>query len=561
MVSSSATTVSSRGFARWSLTGLAVLCAAAIAARATLQFGTPLAPGMNGAYYFVQARALLEHGRLGIPDLPLTFWLQAGLGRLVALLTGWPQDEAIVFAVKLADSVLPPLVALPLAWLGARWQRADGRPSLTAALAPAVIASASAAPLSMVGDFQKNSLALVWLAGTAWAAHRFLSGPTLARAAAVVAGLVLLGLTHVGVLGAALVFLAVLGAVATVTAPAGVRRRALIVAIAGSVALGAATAVTFRYDPARVQRLWRAVTEPSSMASETRGPRGARGFGPPPGFAPPDGRVDATDRAHRGPPPGFAPPGAPGRPGGAMRAAPRVLFTAVGLAALLGVFLRWRRLPAADRALALAAGASAVVLGGGFFDEQKSERLMLIAVVPAAIAASFLFAQIRRGFPRVALGVIVGCIAALTGALYVARGARTILTVEQRDELRALAPLIAAPDRTLVVAHHGLEWWTAWTLRTHIAQPMAVSREDWQRYEQVYYLSEKSGAPHGRGGPPGAIGASSFGPPPGMGPEGATPEDAVTVHDGPLFTLSRVDEAPEDQPTDAEVRAQRLKRQ
>ncbi|MBI5422824.1 MAG: hypothetical protein HZA32_01970 [Opitutae bacterium] len=557
LLSSKSSAPSSRAFARCSLASIVALCAAASAMRAWLQFSTPLAPGMNGAYYFVQARALLEHGRLGIPDLPLTFWLQAGLARLVAAITGWPLDDAIVFAVKLADSVLPPMAALPIAWLAARWQRADGQPSLVAALAPAALVCASAAPLSMTGDFQKNSLALVWLAGTAWAAHRFLSGPTLVRAAALVGGLALLGTTHVGVLGAALVFLAVLGAVAAVAAPAEVRRRLLLAALVGLVALAGAAAVTYRYDPARVQRLWRAIAEPSSVLSESRD-RGDHPPGPPPGFAPPDFAAGTAPVDHPRPPPGFGPPGAPR---GILGTLPRVLFLGVGIAATAWALRRWSSLPVADRALAIAAGVSAAVLGGGFFDAQKSERLMLIAVVPAAIAGSFLLAQVRRDLPRATLGIVVVFLAVLSGALYVARGGRQILTVEQRDELRTLAPLIASPERTLIVAHHGLEWWTAWTLRTHIAQPTAVSREDWQRYDHIYYLSEKSGVPRGRGGPPGAIGAPGSGPPPGMGPEGATPENAVTVHDGPLFTLSRVDEAPEDQPTDAEVQAQRLKRQ
>ena len=46
-----------------------------------------------------------------------------------------------------------------------------------------------------------------------------------------------------------------------------------------------------------------------------------------------------------------------------------------------------------------------------------------------------------------------------------------------------------------------------------------------------------------------------------MGPDSAAPDGAVAVHEGPLFTLSRVDEPPEGQPTDADVQAQRLKRQ
>lgn len=561
--------VSSRVSTRSSLLALIALCATAIAARAWLQFGTPLAPGMNGAYYFVQARALLENGRLGIPDLPLAFWLHAGLARVVAALTGWPQDDAIVFAVKLADSVLPPLAALPVAWLGARWRREDGRPSLTAMLVPASIVCASAAPLSMVGDFQKNSLALVWLAATAWTAHRFLAGPNFVRAAAVIACLALLGLTHVGVLGAALVFLCVLAVVATATAAPNARKHILLVALVGSAALGAAAAITYRYDPARVQRLWRAFAAPSSVVGSADHPRDAFGpggppMGPPPGFASDDSYPDAAKLDRRGPPPsGFGPPGAPGDLG-AMRVVPRALFLGVGLGAFVFALVRRRRLPAADFAVAVAAAVSAAVLGGGFFDEQKSQRLMLIAVVPAAIAASFLFAQARRAFPRVLTGCIVFICAVTTGALYAARGGRQIITVAQRDELRSLAPLIVSPERTLIVAHHGLEWWTAWTLRTHIAQPSAVSREDWQRYAHVYYLTEKSGVPRRRVGREGGDGFRGpplgFGPP-GMGPEGNVPDDAVVVHDSPLYTLSRVDEAPEDQASDVEVQAMRLKRQ
>ena len=56
--------------------------ATAVAARSWLLWSTPLVPGMNGGYYLVQARALQEHGRLGIPDLPLTFILQATVAKL-----------------------------------------------------------------------------------------------------------------------------------------------------------------------------------------------------------------------------------------------------------------------------------------------------------------------------------------------------------------------------------------------------------------------------------------------------------------------------------------------
>lgn len=587
-----------------SLFGLAALCLLAAALRAGLQFGTPLAPGMNGAYYFVQARAVLEHGHLGIPDLPLTFWLHAGLARLVAALTAWPQDEAIVFAVKLADSVLPPLVALPVAWLGARWSRTEARPSLVATLAPAALVCASAAPLSMTGDFQKNTLALIWFAAAAWTAHRFLLAPSLGRAAALAASIALLGVTHVGVLGSAMVFLAVLALVATFTAPTPVRRRVLLGALGGAVALALGAAVTYRHDPARIQRLWRAATEPSSVLNDHRGPGGPhrgppdlRGhvtrpespdapqredfadadFGPPPDFAS-DSATDASALPERGVPPdrSFGPrgmPGPPGMPGALPQWLPRALFISIALAGLVLALMRRAKLPAADFSVGLAAALTAAALGAGLFDEQKSQRLMLIAVVPAAITLSFVLAQIRLTWLRRGLGGAVITLSLVSGALYVARGGHAVISTAQRDELRTIAAQITAPDRTLVVAHHGLEWWTAWTLRTHIAQPSAVSREDWSRYDTVYYLTEKmsgrdnasqlSRGPRGFG-PPSGFGSGGGGPrgfgPPGMGPDSTAPENAVTVHAGEYFTLARVDAPPANQATDAEVAARRRNR-
>lgn len=85
---------------------MAAVVIAGIAARAWRLFSTPLVPGMNGAYYPIQARALLEKGALGIPDLPLTFALQAGLAK---------------GRQRVTDPVLT--------WLGDRRPRRSGRAS------------------------------------------------------------------------------------------------------------------------------------------------------------------------------------------------------------------------------------------------------------------------------------------------------------------------------------------------------------------------------------------------------------------------------------------------
>jgi len=197
---------------RW----LAVLIIAAITIRAAHHFRTPLVPGVDAAYYLIQTRALLDRGTLAFADLPFMFWLQAGFAWLIQHLTGISQSAAIITSVKLLDSLLPPLAAWPMGLLGWRWYQKN-QPSLLPALVPAAAVCISAPMLRMTGDFQKNALALVWLALLMLSAHTFLRRPGWRTALLPLLALVLCGVTHVGVLGAAIVFAALLLGIAALT--------------------------------------------------------------------------------------------------------------------------------------------------------------------------------------------------------------------------------------------------------------------------------------------------------------------------------------------------------
>ena len=175
----------------------------AMTGRAWLLFGTPYVPGVNGAYYLIQARAILDRGVLGIPDLPLTFYLQAGMAWLIAKAGGVATMDAIMLAVKSGDAVLPVLVAWPTFVLVRRWARANGQGDAVP-LAAAALACLSLPWFMVVGELQKNSLAMVWFALLVANLHGWLLQPTRKRAMALVAVLFVLGLTHIGVLGASL---------------------------------------------------------------------------------------------------------------------------------------------------------------------------------------------------------------------------------------------------------------------------------------------------------------------------------------------------------------------
>jgi len=195
--------------------GPALLVALAIATlgvmlRAKLNFATALAPSMDAAYYPMQAWWLLEHGRPMYDDVPFFFIVNAAVGKLIALMTGMDLGDALLLASRWIDCVAPPLIALPIMLLARAWS--NGRAAglvIGAGVSAAAIANAST--LRMLGDFQKNSMALVFLACAAWAVHRAATMPAtrgvFARfwPLALFAGLC--AFTHVGGFGAASVML------------------------------------------------------------------------------------------------------------------------------------------------------------------------------------------------------------------------------------------------------------------------------------------------------------------------------------------------------------------
>ncbi|MBI5393950.1 MAG: hypothetical protein HZA91_01500 [Verrucomicrobia bacterium] len=559
---------------------------AAIAARAWMLFSTPMVPGMNGGYYLVQARALLEAGRLGIPDLPLTFTLHAAFAKVLQWLTGHSLEASILLAVKLADSVLPPLVGLPVFLLGRAWSQRIGRGAWLPVAAAAIVAISPAA-LFITGDLQKNSLGLVWLAGLVYALSVWMTRHSARNVVVVLAFLGLAGLTHVGVFGVALLLTGLVLA-AHVARPGAARdgshwRVAGLLVGGGLVVALVAGLVLWKFDPARIHRLVGAVTDPADFLEN----------GSQPG-RPPMGDASKGGRPMGGPPMGPPPVGGPGFPrGGPMggpalgflpfalpRWAPSAFFGVVGVGALVMLWRKRRDLPVADHAVVIGCAATVLALTGPWVQGDMARRLSLIVMIPAVIAGLFALQHVANRWLRpllatVAVGLVVGPAVPL-----VRRGGHPIISEAAYRELQTLAPRISDPKRTLVVARHGLEWWTAWTLHTHIAQPKALRAEDWKTYDQVLFIQSKGDGPGfgpgGRGlgrrgfqpkgfprgpmpgGPPPDFfgGPPPFSPPPQFGPPGKgdspgrggsppmmdapIPPDAEILHDGPNIKLAKV---------------------
>jgi hypothetical protein len=544
--------------------------------RALLLFSTTLVPGINGAYYLVQARSLIERGKLGIPDLPLTFTVQAQLAKIVQWISGASLESSIVFAVKCADAALPPLVAIPVFALVRQWTRRAGTGYWVPACA-ALAAAAGAPALMMVGDFQKNSLALLWLASLLWSLHEWLDEPSFKRAVLPVLFLGLIGITHIGVFGWALALTAPVMAIALWRSAPEIRRRILPWLFAGGGACAvAAGLVLWKFDPARISKLTNAALHPITYLQQNQRPgnppNGGARFGAPNmpnGFRPQFG----NDRGN------FQPGGMPnrfsGRQGFLMNWnwLPGAALLAASVGALAAVWFKRKSLPVASIAVIGACGLVLFALCGPWVTGDKVMRFRLIAVGPALLCASFALIQLNPTKMRNALAAIMMLALVIPGILHASQGGTPVITNEAAAELKSISPTIAAPEKTLIVARHGLEWWTAWYLHTHIAHENAVTAADWKNFDNVYFLHQKAGMQMPGGPMPGMPGQSNrqfrpdgpqnfagpgfppsgdfnnrpprgFGGGPGPMGEPMIPEEADITHDGEYFTLA-VAPAPE----------------
>ena len=442
-----------------------------------------------------------------------------------------------------------------------------------ATLAPSV--------LRMAGDFEKQSLAMAFMAA-AWVALAWTLGAGDARRARrgaswTLAFLVLTALAHAGTFPAAMMG-TVLAIAAWAVAGGVPRGRLLRVGAAVVLACGAIVAGVWILAPRKAEAFARA---PAALFAQDRprmgpGPMGAGGVGGPPG---------AMGRGMGGP--GRGPGVPPG--GGELPVAGWGAFIAAGALVLAGTARRSRAAAAtddarrsvrADATVAFGVGAAAAFLACPFLSHEYAMRLSLMAPLAFGLFVTYLLA-VRRAWPQhpragLRLAIDWGGAAVATAVLAwitFAAGARMpgmqTVTADGYAELRGWREDLRARGTSVVAARHGLEFWAALALDCDARQAQ-LKASDFDRYEHRYVLRERrpgtpapeagSGRPDAGarrrrradgiddGMPPGPEGPGMQGMPGPRGPVGAggpmgpatLPAGSKPVREGEWFTLWEV---------------------
>ncbi|MGE0869910.1 MAG: glycosyltransferase family 39 protein [Kofleriaceae bacterium] len=210
-------------WSRWAIAGgLVALVAWSFWQRWLVLTESPFPLGIDGYFYPIQLRALLDHGSLAYPSSPAALWLMAPLAAITDPVTG----------AKLGAAIGGALIALPIYAVGARLARDRG-----AGLVAAVLATTSAGSMYLTFEFVKNGIGLTIAVTALWLVLRAVDQPRRLRAGVAVIAVLAAMLTHK--MAAALVL--VLAGPAVVAALVSWRGRTRTYAVlALGVTLGAA---------------------------------------------------------------------------------------------------------------------------------------------------------------------------------------------------------------------------------------------------------------------------------------------------------------------------------
>ena len=393
---------------------------------------SPFPLGVDGYFYPVQLRSLLETGSLEYPASPLVFWLLAPFAAATDPITG----------AKLGAAVLGALVAVPAYAIGNQLGKGRGPGVVAAALA-----TFSAGSFYLTIEFVKNGIGITIALAALWLVLRAFAEPSHARIALAIAGIVAALLAHKMAAGLVLV-IAIPATVTTMIGRGKLRGRRLIfrTLLVGVVVVGVLVV---------------GLLAPQRLLSA--------------------GDLRLLDELFTWDPDFTAPVLATTRGGLRLGYEPLIALV-IGLAALATLVLdrvKWRRERPAVRATAWGAAVLAIAIGWPFLAVDDPQglgmRLRIVAFVPLALCTAIVLRAALRLPPAAHATICV--VLALVFALHVP-GSRTEGRVTAQAHMVSAACALRGriPDGdTAIVPERHIAFMLAWHADVAIAiRPDAV---------------------------------------------------------------------------------------
>ncbi len=407
--------------------------------RLIFNYSFELIPGINGGYYPLQLRSLLETGQLGFSDMPLYFYLTASFVKMTSFFTAIDIGHLIIHTSKIIDSISLPLLVIPL-YLIVKNIFKDKLPRYFEIILVG-FATLSFSPLILTSDLQKNAFAIPLMLFFIYYLLAFFKSKSKKHIFLSVIFIMLTGLTHFGVFSVSVLIL-------LISLIVFYRKKALL-PIFGISVLGILWVYIF--DPGRAEsllNLWPVIFEKPAILQQ--GPL-----------------------------------------------SPQDLFNYIMSYLLIGfgvfkIIKRKQKFNFYRKNILIIFLTSILILSFPLLDIQYARRFSLLLFIPQIFVLCILFRFFNQKLRKIICSLLV----------LMTMGSIFLMTVNMKppsitqqafQDLKNLEKHISDPGKTLIIARHGLEWWTAWQIHTKVGQDKSLTEKTNLKYDKILILVQLDG--------------------------------------------------------------------
>lgn len=405
------------------------------AIRLFFNFSQELIPGVNGGYYPLQVRSILMEGQLGFSDMPLLFYLDALIVKFVTFFGFSVTDTLILNVVKIVDSISLPLLLLPLYKI---IRLSNSSKIIQISIFAFSVLSFS--PLILTSDLQKNSLAITLIVAAFASFFSFQIDKKKIEIVWSTIFLFLTGLTHFGTFVFGLFFLLIIIVYRY-------KKRAIIpIVLITIVGLG----IVFINDISRFNRLlsiWSLIFEKPALMN---------------------GMLSPPDMFNI------------------------LLSIILGVIGIIAIRKKKDELSINQKAFIFASSICLLTCSFPLLDGEYFKRLSLFLFIPQLFLIIQLSSVISLKQQKT-IGILLFAFTFLSILAVLGHPKETVIDENAHTDLKKLQSVVTNNHETLIISRHGLEWWTAWLLKTKVGQDKAIDKSTIEKYKTIIVLNQING--------------------------------------------------------------------
>jgi hypothetical protein len=408
----------------------------AIILRLYVSFSHDLIIGIDGGYYPLQVRNILKTGWLSFNDVPLYFYFCAFIVKIISFFGFAITDETIISVIRIVDSTVLPLLAIPLFKMVTRKEHPV---AISAAMAILSFAVLSFTPFIILGDLQKNAFAIPLVFIFILFFEDYLINPVNRKIITVVISLAIIALSHFGVFAFCLAFLIVLLFIIY-------RKKAIIPSLILFL-IGFGMTALFDFDRAfRLITFWNVIFESPALLQ-----------GPLP-----------------------------------FPLLLNVVFSY--LLAGFGVFQFRRYKNKMDKIsenIVLTLIVLLVVFAFPLYDPQYFQRFNVLLFIPQILLMAYLIGMNQKIV--LPFSILLVLLTTLSIFMYFSEEKKPCIDDQTFHDLQNINNYLPEnKENSIIIARHGLEFWTAWALNVSVVQDRAMDKIGPDKYRNIIFLLQKN---------------------------------------------------------------------